>query len=196
MTSYDPTVRPPTQMRKNRQHLAQSDEWIRAFLHRVETCTVATSWDDLPFCNATLFWYDEAQNRIIFHANVTGRVRANIEHNPRVCLSFYEMGKLLPSNAAVEFGVQYRGVVVFGEASIVEDTDAARFMLDSLIHKYCPKLQPGVEYRPITDDELRHTSVFAVTITEWSGKENWKDMTDQIDDWPALSDNILAGDFR
>src|SRR5574341_892949 len=192
---YDPSVRPATQMRRNRQHLAQDDGWIREFLKKAQVCTISTSWDDLPFNNLTLFWYDQAQHRIIFHANITGRVRANIDHNPKVCLSCWEMGRLLPSNAALEFSVQYRSVVVFGEAVVIEEIGAAREALYGLIGKYFPKMQAGVEYRPITDDELYQTSVFEIKITEWSGKVNWKEMAKQTDSWPALSNQILSGSF-
>lgn len=190
--SYDPAVRPPTQPRTNRQHLVQDDAWVKAFLQQAQVCTVSTSWDDLPFNNMTLFWYDDAQHRIIFHANVVGRIRANIENNPKVCISAYEMGRLLPSNAAVEFSVQYRGVVVFGEAEILTDYDAAKTALYGLISKYFPHMEAGKEYRPITQEELDHTSVISVKITEWSGRVNWKDMADQIDEWPALPEDILG----
>jgi nitroimidazol reductase NimA-like FMN-containing flavoprotein (pyridoxamine 5'-phosphate oxidase superfamily) len=194
MKNFDPTIRKPTEPRQNRLHLVQGDDWIKAFLHQAQTATISTSWDDLPFSNMTLFWYDEPNHRIIFHSNVMGRVRANIEQNPRVCLSAYEAGKLLPSNAAVELSIQYRGVVVFGEAEILEG-EAAEAALYGLINKYFPKMQPGKEYRPITEVELRKTSVYSIKITEWSGRENWKERTDQIDDWPALSDDLFAGGF-
>jgi uncharacterized protein len=194
--NFDPTVRPPTQIRRNKQKRAREDAWIVEFLEQARVCTVATAWDGMPFCNATLFWYDEEEHQIIFHSNILGRVRANIDRNPKVCISCEEMGKLLPSNAALEFSVQYRSVVVFGEAQLIDDSEAVRPLLYGLISKYFPKMQPGVEYRPITDDELKQTSVYAVKISEWSGKENNKTMTDQIDHlWPPLSAEILDGGF-
>lgn len=193
--NFDPQVRPPSQIRRNRQHNARDDEWIKAYLQQAQTATVSTAWEDLPFNNVTLFWFDEAQHRIIFHSNVMGRVRANIEKNPKVCFSCFEMGNLLPSNAAVEFSVQYRGVVVFGEARILDDQVAAREALYGLIQKYFPAMQAGEHYRPITDDELRQTSVYEIRITEWSGKENYKDRAIQTDDWTPLNEAILNGGF-
>jgi hypothetical protein len=41
--------------------------------------------------------------------------------------------------------------------------------LYGLIGKYYPTLTAGKEYRPITDQELKHTSVFAIAIESWSG---------------------------
>lgn len=193
---YDPAVRPPSQMRQNRGHLARDDEWIRAFLKDAAYCTIGTAWDDLPFLNPTAFWYDEARHRIVFHSNASGRIRANIEHNPRVCVSVQEMGRFLPSNAPLEVSVQFRGVVAFGTAQMIGDTEEARAALHGLLAKYFPKMRIGAEFQPISEADLRRTSVYEVQISEWSGKENWPDQADQVDGWPPLSDEILAGGFR
>ncbi|MFN2153422.1 MAG: pyridoxamine 5'-phosphate oxidase family protein, partial [Anaerolineales bacterium] len=76
----------------------RDDDWIRAFLRTAQVGHIASAWDDQPFITPSTFWYDEANNRIIFHSNVAGRIRANIERNPKVCLEASELGKLLPSN--------------------------------------------------------------------------------------------------
>lgn len=192
---FDPTVRPPSQMRRNKQDRAREDEWIQDFLQSAQACTVSTTWDDIPFNNPTLFFYDPNAHQVIFHSNIMGRVRANIDRNPKICISCQKMGRLLPSNAALEFSVQYRSVVIFGEAYVIEDMAQARAALYQLIQKYFPKMQAGEHYRPITDDEMRQTSVYAVKIKEWSGKENMKDKAIQTDDWQPLSDHIFNGGF-
>jgi hypothetical protein len=46
----------------------------------------------------------------------------------------------------------------------------------------------GREYREITDKELRSTSVYAIAIESWSGKENWKERAHQSDEWSALDE--------
>ena len=99
----------------------RDDDWIRATLHEAKVGHIASTWDDQPFLNPSTFWFDEANQRIIFHSNIAGRVRANIERNPKVCLEASELGKLLPSNIALEFSLQYRSVMVFGTARILED---------------------------------------------------------------------------
>ncbi len=64
----------------------RGDDWIRAYLREAKVGHIASTWDDQPFLNPSTFWFDEANQRIIFHSNITGRVRANIERNPKVCL--------------------------------------------------------------------------------------------------------------
>ncbi|WP_052891304.1 hypothetical protein [Thermogemmatispora carboxidivorans] len=41
----------------------------------------------------------------------------------------------------------------------------------SLLKKYAPHLEPGRDYRAVTDDELQRTSVYEIRITAWSGKK-------------------------
>ena len=166
----------------------RDDDWIRAYLHEARVGHIASSWDDQPFLNPSTFWFDEANHRIIFHSNIAGRVRANIEHNSEVCLEASELGKLLPSNIALEFSLQYRSVMVFGRAHVLENPDEKRDALYGLIKKYFPQMEAGKEYRPITEVELKRTSVYAIEIESWSGKENWKDKADQSDEWAALDE--------
>ena len=161
---------------------------MRAFLREARVGHIASARQDQPFINPTTFWFDEANHQIIFHSNITGRVRSNIETNSRVCFEASELGKMLPSNVALEFSLQFRSVIVFGKARFVSDPEEARRVLYGLIHKYFPEMSAGREFRAITDKELKRTSVYAIQIEEWSGKENWKDRADQSDEWPALGE--------
>lgn len=166
----------------------RDDEWIRAFLHTAKVGHIASARDGQPFLNPSTFWFDEQNHRIIFHSNLAGRVRANIEANPRVCFEASELGKMLPSNVALEFSLQFRSVVVFGTARLISDPTEARKALYGLIHKYFPSMIAGKDFREITDKELARTSIYAIQIEEWSGKENWKDRADQSDEWPPLGE--------
>jgi nitroimidazol reductase NimA-like FMN-containing flavoprotein (pyridoxamine 5'-phosphate oxidase superfamily) len=166
----------------------REDDWIRSFLQETKVGHIATSADGQPFVMATSFWFDEKNRRIIFHSNISGRMRANIEENPKVCLEASEMGKLLPSNVALEFSLQYRSVMVFGTVKLLTDPEEARAALYGLLKKYFPTMSAGREYREITEKELRATSVYEIQIESWSGKENWKDRADQSDEWAQLSE--------
>ena len=183
----DYTNQPPTTFQR-RPHLTRDDGWIRAFLQEARVGHIASCVDDQPFLNPTTFWFDEQNHQIVFHSNLAGRIRSNIESNPRVSLEASELGRLLPSNVALEFSLQFRSVVVFGMARIVADPNEARRLLYGLISKYFPTMIAGREYREITDKELRATSVYAIKIESWSGKENWAARADQSDEWPALDE--------
>lgn len=167
----------------------REDAWIREFLRGSLIAHIGHAGDDQPFVTPTNFWFDEEGHRIIFHSNLAGRLRSNLEANPRVCMETSEYGRFLPSNAALEFSLQYRSVMVFGTVRILEDAEEIRRVLYALLQKYFPEMQPGREFRPITDKELARTSVYAFEIESWSGKENWQAQADMIEEWPPLAED-------
>lgn len=151
---------------------------------------MAHSCGNQPFVTPTNFWFDETNHRIIFHSNIAGRTRDNLEHNPKVCLETSDFGRLLPANTALEFGIQFRSVMVFGTVQILEDEDEKMYALNNLLKKYFPRLTPGKEFRPITKQELMRTTVYAIQIESWSGKENWFDQAEELPDWPSLPEEL------
>jgi nitroimidazol reductase NimA-like FMN-containing flavoprotein (pyridoxamine 5'-phosphate oxidase superfamily) len=163
---------PATVRRRDR---AVTDEaWIRAFLHAAPYGALATVHDGRPFLNSNLFVYDEARHALYLHTARVGRTAANVEAagegGAPVCFSAFAMGRLLPADTALEFSVEYEGVVVFGKGEVVKDAEEARDALHRLLEKYAPHLRRGHDYRAVTDDELKRTAVYRVAIEAWSGK--------------------------
>lgn len=183
----------PPLARQRRPEHARDDDWIRALLGRAQFAHIATVLNGQPFINPTAFWYDPLAHEIYFHSNIVGRMRANAAENPRACVEVFESGKFLPSNVALELSVQYACVIAFGALRVLEsDADKER-ALYGLMQKYFPQLTVGELIRPITAPELKRTSVYAIAIDEWSGKENWADMADQSDEWQPLPQVFLRG---
>src|SRR6266498_1177255 len=118
----DYTNESPTALQRLSEY-QREDEWIRAFLRRAKVGHIASARDNQPFLNPSMFWFDEENHQIIFHSNVAGRIRSNIESNSKVCFEASELGKLLPSNVALEFSLQFRSVIVFGTAYVVSDSE-------------------------------------------------------------------------
>ena len=172
---------------QRRPQRVMDDDATRALLLSAEIGRFATRWDDQPFINPTTFWYDAERHEIYFHSNVVGRVRANSERHERVCFEASRFGRFLPSNAALEFSVQFESVIAYGALRLLDDPTLQRRVLSGLIAKYFPAMQAGREYRPIADQELKRTSVYAMTIEEWSGKRNWAEQAEQSDEWPPLA---------
>ncbi len=85
--------------------------------------------------------------------------------------SVAELGRLLPAKTALNFSNEYASVCLFGQARIVGTDEEKRHGLQGQLAKYFPDLHPGADYRPITDEEMAQTSVYAVEIEGWSGKQ-------------------------
>lgn len=163
--------------RMRRHDRAMDDAWIRAFLERAPSGVVATVRDGQPYLNTNLFVYDASGHSIYLHTARTGRTRSNIEEDGRVAFTAFEMGRLLPAAEALEFSVEYGGVVAFGMARVITEPQEAERGLQLLLDKYAPHLRPGRDYRAITAEELQRTTVMRIDIEEWSGKRK-KEKTD------------------
>lgn len=154
--------------RKDRE--VKEEGWIREFLHKASFGVLGTSSTNQPFLTSLIFVFDEAGHAIYLHSALRGRTRSNLEANPKVCFTVSEIGRFLPSDVALEFSVEYASVVVFGNCSIVNSRQEARLALQMHLDKYFPHLREGHDYRSITEEEVCKTSVFKITIEEWSAK--------------------------
>jgi nitroimidazol reductase NimA-like FMN-containing flavoprotein (pyridoxamine 5'-phosphate oxidase superfamily) len=168
--AYQPLEQAYAQARR-RDRAVEDEAWIRALLHRAPMGVLATVYDGQPFINSNLFVFDEATYAIYMHTARVGRTQTNVEASERVCFSVSEMGRLLPAEVALEFSVEYAGVLVFGTAQIIRDEAQAAYALQLLLDKYFAHLRPGVDYRPIAPAELAHTTVYRIAIEQWSGKK-------------------------
>ena len=154
-----------------RKERAKDEAWIKSFLNKVPFGTLATDFEGQPYIKPTSFAYTETENAIYIHGALEGRMKTNLEANPRVSFCVAEMGRLLPADTAMEVGVEYASVVVFGKATLVTDPEQARHALQLLLDRYFPQFTSGVDYREIQKEELAITSVYQIEIESWSGKE-------------------------
>ncbi len=170
MNKIDFSSRPLNQVTLEKRAV-YDDAWITSMLKRLPYGTLATCHEGQPFVHTSLFVFDEAAHAIYIHSALDGRRRQNLDANPRFCFTVSEMGRLLPGSAAMDFGVEYKGVVVFGKAVLVTDEEEARRGLQMLLDKYFPRLKSGVDYRAIAPEEIAITSVYRLEIEQWSGKQ-------------------------
>lgn len=199
---YDPRTRDPSISRRpgNRR----DDEWIRALLARVRVGRISSVWvgedgEAFPFVTPLAFAYRPDSHDIVYHTNIAGRLRANTEQGSigqgaptptRATFEASELGALLPSNDPLELSVQYRSVIAFGTARVLTDQAEARAALTVMSERVFPGLEIGRDTRPISEDDLARTAVYSLSITQWSGKENWQPAAAQTADWPALSPGL------
>ncbi|MBT3336429.1 MAG: pyridoxamine 5'-phosphate oxidase family protein [Anaerolineae bacterium] len=145
--------------------------WIIALLDRAGFGVLATCKDGQPFTVARNFAYDPERHAIYFHGARKGRTFENAESGGKANLNVSEMGDWILAERAMNFGVMYKGVVVFGRLSIVDDPDEAKRGLQLLMDKHFPELKPDVDYEATTDIDLKVTAVLRMDIDSWSGKE-------------------------
>ena len=190
---YDLASRPAHQQRRG--HLKQTDDWIRSLIGRLPLGYFATRWDDQPFVHPMTYVYVAEKHCIYMHGSIVGRRRANTDRHEKICFCASEMGRLLPSNQALHFSAQYRSVMAFGTIRHVTTEVEQKNALYALIDKYFSPMKLQEDYSPIRPEDLDRTTVFALDISDWSGKENWKDQTDMDDrGWPPLDKKWFEDD--
>lgn len=159
-----------TEMRRKDREIKDKD-WIIALLNRADYCVLATCKDGQPFTVARNFAYDPERHAIYFHGARKGRTFENVGEGTPANLNVSEMGEWILAERAMNFGVKYKGVVVFGTLHIVEDSDEAKRGLQLLMDKHFPHLKPDVDYESTTDTDLKVTAVLRLDVESWSGKE-------------------------
>lgn len=169
MTTDDPSA-----IRRDDRAI-ENDGEIREFLRRSQSGVLATVADGQPFLTPLIFVYDADEHALFVHTSPHGRTPANVAADERVCFNANEMGRILPDWKAWEFSNEYESVTVFGRARILEDEDAQRDALQGLMAKYAPHMDPGEDYRAITDGEIERTAVVRVDVDHWSGKRKTAD---------------------
>jgi len=169
--------------------LDMDDKWIIQFLSEIQIGHISTRDGNQPFINPTSFWYSTENHKIYFHSNAYGRMRFNAEQNPEACFECFKSGRLLPSNLALEVSFQYECVIAYGKIRVIENMNEKRNVLNGLLQKYFGKMESGKDFRPITDEELKQTSVYGIKIDAWNGKRNWMAKADQAEngEWPDLA---------
>ncbi len=159
-----------TKMRRHDREITDK-EWIIALLDRAGYGVLATCKDGQPFTVARNFAYDAERHAIYFHGARKGRTFEMAEGGTKANLNVSEMGDWILAERAMNFGVEYKGVVVFGKLSVVEDNDEAKRGLQLLMDKHFPELKPDVDYESTSDTDLKITAVLRMDIDSWSGKE-------------------------
>ncbi len=120
-----------------RSDLAMPDERLMETLERGYCGRLATvSPDGSPYCVPLLYVWADGQ--VYLHAaRARGHLRANLEHEPRVCFVVDEPGEVFPyGRFACDTTVAYRSVTLFGSISMVNDATAKRLFFARLMAKY------------------------------------------------------------
>lgn len=162
-------TKPTFQSPRLKERAVADETWLKAMLHSAPFGSLGMVQADQPYVKPTLFAYDETNQVIYFHGALEGRTRTALEQEPRVCFTISQLGRLLPAATASEFGIEYNSVMIFGQVRIVEG-ETARAGLQLLLDKYFPTCKSGMDYEPISPEELNITSVYSLSIESWSGK--------------------------
>jgi uncharacterized protein len=129
-------------------------------------CHVGFVSDGQPFVIPTS--YGRSGNNLYIHGSAASRMLRHLEQSLPVCVTVTILDGLVLARSIFNHSMNYRSVVILGNAVLVED---AKEKLDAL-RLFSEHIVPGRwnDARQPNEKELKQTSVLRVPIIEFSAK--------------------------
>jgi uncharacterized protein len=141
-------------------------ETVHAILDEALICHVGFVHDGAPVVIPTL--HARVGDRLYLHGSAASRMLRTLEKGAPVCVNVTLVDGLVLARSAFHHSVNYRSVVVFGEARPVEPEHER----EQALELFTNKLVPGrwADVRPPSRQELKGTKVLRLPLDEASAK--------------------------
>jgi nitroimidazol reductase NimA-like FMN-containing flavoprotein (pyridoxamine 5'-phosphate oxidase superfamily) len=141
-------------------------ETIEAILHEGFICHVGFVSEGKPFVIPT--GYARVGDRLIIHGSQASRMLRTLAQGVDVCVTITLIDGLVLARSAFHHSMNYRSVVVFGRASLVDDPEEKVAALRALSEHMIPGRWDHV--REPNELEMKQTTVLSLPLTEASAK--------------------------
>jgi len=161
---------------------------IHALLDASMLCHVAYVIDGQPYCTPTLFWRDGT--RLYWHGSSASRMLRNQSDGEPVCLTVSHLDSLVLARCGFNHSVDYRAVMAFGRARIVEDAEEKARALVAMVDRFYPGRTATL--RQSSAQEIKATRVIGMQIETASAKVRTKGIGDEEEDYalPIYAERI------
>ena len=99
-------------------------ETVHALLDSSALCHVSYVIDGQPFCTPTLFWREAS--RLYWHGSNSSRMLRNLASGESACLTVTHLDSLILARCGFNHSADYRSVMAFGQARLLEDPEEKR----------------------------------------------------------------------
>ena len=158
------TVR--TRVRRLPKRGAYDLETIHAILDEALICHAGFVVDGMPVVIPTIHWRDG--DVLYLHGSAASRMLRSLRDGVQACVTVTLLDGLVLARSAFHHSMNYRSVVIFGQARLVEDREEMHRALDALVEHVVPGR--AKEVRAPNEKELKQTMVLAIPIEEASAK--------------------------
>ena len=178
----DTAPTPRTRVRRLHEKAAYDRAVIDAILDTMPVAHVGHIVDGFPVVTPTLQWREG--DRIYWHGSSASRMQKRAAGEP-VCVTVTLTDGMLLARSGLEHSVNYRCVMVFGTAELVEGAAAKEAHLKEMMDQLFPGRWD--QLRPITAQELKATRILSLPLTEASAKISAGPPLDPPEDvaWPV-----------
>ncbi|MFM1990742.1 MAG: hypothetical protein RJA99_3699 [Pseudomonadota bacterium] len=166
-------------VRRLHERARYDHDTVHALLDAAALCHVAYVIDGQPFCTPTLFWREGS--RLYWHGSSASRMLRNLSAGERACLTVTHFDSLVLARSAFNHSADYRSVMTFGTARLLEDPDEKARALAMMVDRFFPGRTATL--RPTTPQELKATSVVWMDIEDASAKIRARGVVDDEEDY-------------
>ncbi|MBE7383270.1 MAG: pyridoxamine 5'-phosphate oxidase family protein [Leptolyngbya sp. SIO1E4] len=182
----------PKTERNRIKRVPKRGQYDRATVHAILdtglVCHVGFAHEGQPFVIPTA--YGRLEDVMYIHGSPASRLLRTLEGGIDVCVTVTLLDGLVMARSAFHHSMNYRSVVVFGQATLVQDPVEKLAALEAFTNHVVPGRWD--EVRSPNAQELAGTWVLALPITEASAKIRTGPPVDDADDY-ALP--IWAGEI-
>lgn len=181
MPEFTPTAR--SRARRRPQRAAYDEASVYAVLDAGVLGHVGYVIDGQPFVTPTAYWREG--RRLYWHGAAASRMLQAVGEGRPVCLTVSFLDGFVLGRSGFAHSLNYRSVMAFGRARLVEDLEAKRAAMDAFIERLYPGRAESL--RPSTEAELKQIALAEMTIEEASAKVREGGPADYAPDegWPA-----------
>jgi nitroimidazol reductase NimA-like FMN-containing flavoprotein (pyridoxamine 5'-phosphate oxidase superfamily) len=164
MSDYQPTER--TQVKRLPKRGKYDQETVFSILDTAFVCHVGFTVDGQPYVIPTNF--GRSGDMLYLHGSAASRMLRQLSEGIPVCVTVTHVDGLVLARSAFHHSVNYRSVVILGQARLVEDLaekmEALRIFTEHVMKgRWNDVRQP-------TEQELKATTVLALPLDEVSAK--------------------------
>ena len=152
---------------------------VHAVLDAAVLCHVSYVVDGQPFCTPTLFWREGS--RLYWHGSNSSRMLRNLCDGEPACLTVTHLDSLVLARCGFNHSADYRSVMAFGHARLLEDAAEKRRALVMMVDRFFPGRT--AQLRQSTAQEINATSVIWMDIERASAKIRAKGVVDDDEDY-------------
>ena len=164
MTNFTPTKR--TEVHRLPKRGMYDREAIYRVLDEGLVCHIGFVAEGHPVVIPT--GYGRHGDTLYVHGSTASRMFRALGQGAEVCVTVTLLDGLVLARSAFHHSMNYRSVVIFGKATVLEDPAAKREALRAFTEHVAPGRWPGI--RLPTEKELQATTVLAIPLEEVSAK--------------------------
>ena len=167
------------QVRRRQERGFYDHATVHAVLDAAVMCHVSYVVDGRPYCTPTLFWREG--HELYWHGSNSSRMLRHLSEGEPACLTVTHLDSLVLARCGFNHSADYRSVMAFGHARIVEDPEKKRRALVMMVDRFFPGRT--AQLRASTQKELNATTVVMMAIESASAKIRTKGVADDDEDY-------------